>query len=147
MDGLMLLDNAAKTAGAAQAQQPNTWSTVLMFGFWALIIGAMYFILIRPQRKKQKEEEAMRSSIEIGDDVTTIGGIVGRVIAVRDDDETFVLETGSDKTRIRFKKWAVSSIDTPDKQPKTEEKKENNENKEKKGLFGKKKKEESDSEE
>ena len=147
MDGLMLLDNAAKTANAAnaanaaQGQEPNTWSTVLMFGFWALIIGAMYFILIRPQRKKQKEEEAMRSSIEIGDDVTTIGGIVGRVIAVRDDDETFVLETGSDKTRIRFKKWAVSSIDTPDKQPKTEEKTE------KKGLFDRKKKQEAESEE
>ena len=60
MDGLMLLDNAAKTANAAnaaQGQEPNTWSTVLMFGFWALIIGAMYFILIRPQRKKQKEEK------------------------------------------------------------------------------------------
>ena len=126
MDGLMLLDNAAKTANAAnaaQGQEPNTWSTVLMFGFWALIIGAMYFILIRPQRKKQKEEEAMRSSIEIGDDVTTIGGIVGKVIAIRDDDETFVLETGSDKTRIRFKKWAISSVDTPDKQPKKDDKK------------------------
>ena len=67
--------------------------------------------------------DEMRSSIEVGDDITTIGGIVGKVIAIRDDDETFVLETGSDKTRIRFKKWAISSVDTPDKQPKKDDKK------------------------
>ncbi len=114
----LFLDQAANSA------EENPWATVLMFGFWILIFVAMYFLLIRPQRKKQKEEEALRSSIEIGDDVTTIGGIVGKVIALREDDDTFVLETGSDKTRIRFKKWAVSSIDTPEKQPK-EEKKEN----------------------
>ena len=62
-------------------------------------------------------------SVEIGDDVTTIGGIVGKIIAVREDDETVVIETGSDKTRIRFKKWAIRSIDTPEKQPKKEDKK------------------------
>lgn len=113
---LMFLDEAAQQGGSALA-------TFGMFGFWILIFVALYFVMIRPQRKKQKEEEALRSSIEIGDDVTTIGGIVGRVIAIRDDDETIVIETGSDKTRIRFKKWAISSVDTPEKQPKKEEKK------------------------
>ncbi len=112
----MFLDEAAQQGGSALA-------TFGMFGFWILIFVALYFVMIRPQRKKQKEEEALRSSIEIGDDVTTIGGIVGRVIAIRDDDETIVIETGSDKTRIRFKKWAISSVDTPEKQPKKEEKK------------------------
>ncbi len=131
-----LLDNAASAASAEQ----NPWATAGMFGFWILIFGAMYFILIRPQRKKQKEEEAMRSSIEIGDDVTTIGGVVGKVIAIREDDDTFVLETGSDKTRIRFKKWAVSSIDTTDKQKKEEKETKEEDTKEKKGIFGKKKK-------
>ncbi len=131
-----LLDNAASAASAEQ----NPWATAGMFGFWILIFGAMYFILIRPQRKKQKEEEAMRSSIEIGDDVTTIGGVVGKVIAIREDDDTFVLETGSDKTRIRFKKWAVSSIDTPDKQKKEEKETKEEDTKEKKGIFGKKNK-------
>ena len=116
MNGFIFLNSA-------EAAQSNPWGTAAMFGFWILIFAAMYFILIRPQRKKQKEEDAMRSSIEIGDDVTTIGGIVGKVIAIRDDDETFVLETGSDKTRIRFKKWAISSVDTPDKQPKKDDKK------------------------
>lgn len=141
---LSLLDNAA-SATAASADQSNPWATAGMFGFWILIFGAMYFILIRPQRKKQKEEEEMRSSIEIGDDVTTIGGIVGKVIAIRDDDETFVLETGSDKTRIRFKKWAVSSIDTPEKQVKKDEKDNKNEEEskeKKKGFLNKKKKDE-----
>ena len=55
--------------------------------------------------------------------MTTIGGIVGRVISVRDDDETFIIETGSEKTRMRFKKWAIASVDTPDKQPKAKEEK------------------------
>ena len=126
MNGFIFLNSA-------EAAQSNPWGTAAMFGFWILIFAAMYFILIRPQRKKQKEEDAMRSSIEIGDDVTTIGGIVGKVISMREDDETFVLETGTDKTRIRFKKWAVSSVDTPEKQPKKEET-------EKNGLFGRKKK-------
>ena len=71
----------------------------------------------------QKAEEELRNSIEIGDDITTIGGIVGRVIAVKEDDETVIIETGSDKTRMRFKKWAISSVDTPEKQPKKAESK------------------------
>ncbi|MBQ8134182.1 MAG: preprotein translocase subunit YajC [Clostridia bacterium] len=136
----LFLDQAANSTAAAAAEE-NPWATVAMFGFWILIFVAMYFLLIRPQRKKQKEEEAMRSSIEIGDDVTTIGGIVGKVIALREDDDTFVLETGSDKTRIRFKKWAVSSIDTPEKQPKAEKKEDKKSKKDKKA-----KKEESEEE-
>ena len=115
---LFLLDQAASTQAAAE----NPWGNFLMWGMVAVMFIAMYFFVLRPQRKKQKEEEEMRSSIEIGDDVTTIGGIVGKVIAIREDDDTFVLETGTDKTRIRFKKWAVSSIDTPEKQPKKNEK-------------------------
>ncbi len=115
----MFLQEAAQQGG-------NPLMTFGMFGFWILIFVALYFIILRPQKKKQKEEEALRNSIEIGDDVTTIGGIVGRIIAVRDEDETIVIETGSDKTRIRFKKWAISSVDTPEKQPKKEDKKKKN---------------------
>ena len=72
--------------------------------------------------RRRDRSRRRRKSIEIGDDITTIGGIVGRVIAVRDDDETFIVETGSDKTRMRFKKWAIASVDTPDKQPKKDDK-------------------------
>ena len=123
--------SAAAPAAAAQASQatqnaaaaPNPWQWVITIGIWVVVIGAAYFLFIRPQKKRQKAEEELRNSIEIGDDITTIGGIVGRVIAVRDDDETVIIETGSDKTRMRFKKWAVASVDTPEKQPKKEEKK------------------------
>lgn len=115
---------AASTAqGTAQPQGNNVWQMVLTIGIWVVVIAAAYFLFIRPQRKKQKQEEELRNSIEIGDDITTIGGIVGRVVSVRDDDESFIIETGSDKTRMRFKKWAIASVDTPDKQPKAPEKK------------------------
>ena len=77
-----------------------------------LIVVAFYFFLIRPQSKKQKEEENMRSSLEIGDEITTIGGIVGRVVNINDDTDTMVIETGADRTKIKFKKWALSSINT-----------------------------------
>ena len=75
---------------------------------YAIIIGGTYFLLFRPQQKRRKQEEEMRKSIAIGDEVTTIGGIVGRVVSIKDDSESLVLETGSDK--IRIMKWAVGSI-------------------------------------
>ncbi len=126
-----ILDTAA--AAASTAAQSNPWQMVMMLGIWAAIFIAAYFLFIRPQRTKQKQEEELRNSIEIGDDITTIGGIVGRVIAVRDDDETIIIETGSDKTRMRFKKWAISSVDTPGKQPKKDDvKKSDNDDRKKK---------------
>ncbi len=117
------LDESSTQAVQQQGAVNNTWQMIFTIGIWVVVIVAAYFLFIRPQRKRQKQEEELRNSIEIGDDVTTIGGIVGRVIAVRDDDETFIIETGSDKTRMRFKKWAIASVDTPDKQPKETEKK------------------------
>ncbi len=126
-----LMDTSAAATGASQAateasqqaaQQTNPWQWVLTIGIWVVVIAAAYFLFIRPQKKRQKAEEELRNSIEIGDDITTIGGIVGRVIAVKEDDETVIIETGSDKTRMRFKKWAIASVDTPDKQPKKDEK-------------------------
>ena len=134
-----LMDTSAAAAAAADAsqvsqqaaQQANPWQWVLTIGIWVVVIAAAYFLFIRPQKKRQKAEEELRNSIEIGDDITTIGGIVGRVIAVKEDDETVVIETGSDKTRMRFKKWAISSIDTPEKQQKKSAEKEKNERKDK----------------
>ncbi len=110
-------------ANAAADTQTNGWQMAISLGIWVVVLIAAYFLFLFPQRKKQKQEEELRNNIEIGDDVTTIGGIVGRVIAVRDDDETLIIETGSDKTRMRFKKWAISSVDTPNKQPKKDDKK------------------------
>ena len=83
-------------------------------GFTMLImLGVMfvflYFFMIRPQRKQQKEEQEMRSGLAVGDEVTTIGGIIGKVVSIK--EETFVLETTKDKTKIRFLKAAVRNID------------------------------------
>ncbi len=76
------------------------------------IVVAFYFFLIRPQSKKQKEEENMRKNLEIGDEITTIGGIMGRVVSINDDTDSMVIETGADRTKLRFKKWAISSVNT-----------------------------------
>lgn len=69
----------------------------------------MWLFIYRPQKKQQQKENEMRNSLEIGDEVTTIGGIVGRVVAIKED--TFVLETGSDRTKIRFRRAAIQSIE------------------------------------
>lgn len=71
------------------------------------MIAIMYFMLIRPENKRKKEAENMRNSLAVGDEVTTIGGIVGTICAVK--DTTFVLETGADRVRIEMTKWAISS--------------------------------------
>ena len=67
----------------------------------------MYFIMIRPEKKKQKKIEAMRNALTVGDEIVTIGGIMGVVVNVTEDNIT--IETGEDKVRVMFKKWAVSS--------------------------------------
>lgn len=77
-----------------------------------LMVAMMYFLIYRPQKKQQKREAEMRNSIEIGDEVTTIGGIVGRVVAIKED--TFVMETGSDRVKIRFRRSAIGSVEKLD---------------------------------
>ncbi len=77
--------------------------------FPILMIVLLYFMLIRPQRKKEKENANMRNSIEIGDGITTIGGIVGHVVSIKED--TFVLETGNDRVKMRFKRWAIQEVE------------------------------------
>ena len=69
----------------------------------------LYFMIYRPQKKQEKKDAAMRSSLEIGDQVTTIGGVIGRVVAIKDD--SFVLETGADRVKIRFTKTAISAVE------------------------------------
>lgn len=75
-----------------------------------LIVVVMYFLLIRPQRKRDKETQKMRNSLQVGDEVTTSGGIIGRVVSLRED--TVVIETGSDRSKIRVKRWAIQSNET-----------------------------------
>lgn len=70
-----------------------------------LIIVIFYFLIIRPQRKKDKKDALMRKNLQVGDEVVTAGGIVGIVFSVKDD--TVVVETGGDRSKIRVKKWAI----------------------------------------
>lgn len=77
--------------------------------FIPLIIVVFYFFMIRPENKKKKKAKQMRDELIVSDEITTIGGIVGRVVQIKDDE--IVIETGSDKSRIKIKRWAVSTKD------------------------------------
>lgn len=72
-----------------------------------IMVGVFYFMLIRPENKRKKEAEQLRNSIKKGDKITTIGGIVGTVVDVKEDK--FVIETSADQVRIEFAKWALST--------------------------------------
>ena len=87
----------------------TTESYISLFFTLALMLVLLYFMIYRPQKKQEKKDAAMRAALEIGDQVTTIGGIVGRVVVIKDD--TFVLETGADRVKIRFIKNAISSVE------------------------------------
>ena len=87
-------------------------SSWLIIVIYVALFAVLYFLLIRPNSKKKKQEQEMRNNIAIGDDITTIGGIQGRIIAVKEDEDAFVIETGPDRTKMKFKKWAISSVDT-----------------------------------
>ena len=97
---LKLLTGAGAGTGAGG-------STIIML---VVMIAVFYFLLIRPENKRKKEAEQMRSNMKVGDEITTIGGIVGKVVSVK--DEKFVIETSADQVRIEFAKWALSTNDT-----------------------------------
>lgn len=80
-----------------------------------LIFVLMYFIMIRPQRKKEKEDRKMRDNLRVGDQLTTIGGICGHVVNIKDD--TITIESGADRTKLQFKKWAIQTVETKHDDP------------------------------
>ena len=93
-------------------------STVIML---VLMVAVFYFMLIRPENKRKKEAEAMRGSVKTGDKITTIGGIIGTVVNVKEDK--IVIETSADQVRIEFAKWAISTNETAAEAKKAEAKK------------------------
>ena len=101
-----------------------------------VLIVIMYFMMIRPQRKRQKEEQEMRSSLEIGDEIITIGGIVGKVVTIREQD--LVIETGADRTKMKIQRWAVNTNVTKTEQHKKEVEAAREAAKQKKAAKGKK---------
>ena len=94
-------------AAQATSGKSGSLSMILMM---AAIFALMYFLMIRPQKKKQKEEQAMRDNLQIGDEITTIGGIVGKIVTVKDD--TLIIETGADRNRMKITRWAISQNNT-----------------------------------
>ena len=91
----------------ATAAAGGMGSSIIMI---VAMLGIFYFMLIRPENKRKKEAEQTRNSVKTGDEITTIGGIVGKVVNVKDDK--IVIETGADQVRIELMKWAISSNDT-----------------------------------
>ena len=104
------LTNNAQGAGMA--------SSLIMI---LVMVAIFYFMLIRPESKRKKEAEQMRSAVKNGDKITTIGGIVGTVVNVK--ESKIVIETGADQVRIELEKWAISSNETATEAAKEEEKK------------------------
>ena len=74
----------------------------------AIFIGIFYFLLIRPQQKKNKQINEMRSSLQVGDDVVTIGGIHGKIVKIKED--VLTIEVGADKVKLQISKWAVGNV-------------------------------------
>ena len=93
-------------------------STIIMM---IAMLGIFYFMLIRPENKRKKEAEEMRSAVRKGDKITTIGGIIGTVVDVKENN--IVIETSADQVRIEFAKWAISSNETAAENAKAEAKK------------------------
>ena len=85
----------------------SMWSSIIMM---ALIIVVFWFFIIRPQRKKDKETAKMRSELQVGDEIVTIGGIIGIIVSIKED--SLVIETGSDRSKVRLARWAISGKNT-----------------------------------
>ena len=96
-------------AGAAAA---STSSFLIMI---VIMVVVMYFMIWRPESKRKKQAEAMRSSLKKGDQITTIGGIVGKIVQVQ--DETIIIETSEDRVRMELTKWAVSTNNSQQPEP------------------------------
>ncbi len=88
----------------AQAAGSGGASMIIML---VLMFAVFYFMIIRPENKKKKKTEEMRNSLSIGDEITTIGGIIGKIVQITEDTITF--ETGEDRVRLQTKKWAIST--------------------------------------
>ena len=105
MNHVMALDSTAAAAGGGLQM-------IIMLLVYGVFIVALYFIFFRPQSKKKKKEQEMRKNAQVGDEITTIGGICGRIVAVKDEIDSIVIETGSDRSKMLVKRWAIGSVAT-----------------------------------
>ena len=103
---LALFGTAAASDGTT-AQKNSSIGFIIMM---VVLFGGMYFLTIRPQKKQQKKDQEMRESTQIGDEITTIGGIMGRVVTVKED--SIVIETGADRNKMKLARWAIQTNNT-----------------------------------
>lgn len=112
MLAMSLLGSIGVFANESGNKTENTAGGMGSWWIWIIIYGGMfaifYFLLIRPNKKKQKAEEELRNNIALGDEITTIGGICGRVVSIKDEEIT--IESSIDRTLVQFKKWAVRDV-------------------------------------
>ena len=118
--GVCAFAESETVAADPAAPQMTTSAMLLQLVPFAAALVLLYFLLLRPQQKREKEAQAMRDSVRIGDEVCTAGGIVGIVLKVEED--TVVLETGAERNRIRIKKWAIHENITQIEEKKQEDK-------------------------
>ena len=95
------------TATSTSSLGGNNWSIFILM---PLLFAVMYFTMIRPQKKQQKKEQEIRESTQVGDEITTIGGIMGRVVTVKED--SLVIETGADRNKMKIARWAIQTNNT-----------------------------------
>ena len=98
-----LLEAAADTT--TNAKTSGSMTIVMLVAMLAIF----YFLMYRPQKKQDRQQNEMRNGIEVGDEITTIGGIIGKIVSIK--DETLVIETSKDKTKIRILRSAIRSVD------------------------------------
>ena len=99
-----LLDAASSGTGTTNGM--GQWMSIIMI---VAMLAILYFFMIRPQKKQEKETQAMRNALQVGDEITTIGGIIGKIVIIK--EETCMIETGHDSTKIRILKSAVRNVD------------------------------------
>lgn len=103
-----ILYSAADAAANTEATGGGLFGNFGFLAIMAVALIAMYFLMLRPNRKKEKEAAELRNSLEVGDEITTIGGIVGRVVSIKED--TVVIETAGERSRIRFLRGAIDKV-------------------------------------
>ena len=106
---LMLLEASTSASGKGSFQM-----IILM----VLLFVGMYFLMIRPQKKQQKKDQEIRENTQVGDEITTIGGIVGKVVTVKED--SLIIETGADKNKMKITRWAIQTNVTANEKIKAE---------------------------
>ena len=100
------LEGEATADAMSGANAASSYATIIML---VAMIAIFYFFMYRPQKKQEKESANMRNNLAVGDEITTIGGIIGKIVSIK--DETVTIETGSDKTKMRILRSAVKNVD------------------------------------